>query len=204
MVKNLSDLVEDLDKIASGFISYACGEQMAREEIDTINEIASLEEIQTASEKAETVVSAAASIRQRRIEAATLASGSTCATFFTAPGSLEQAQEGLNIAEVETSLPETSSATRMKDIIRTNNEAIMATVGPFYQPQSADSTIKRSDIRGLGFRDRNIAIMLLRMQRTEPIFYSYAPIELRNLQELLGTFIGPLDSPYDGGIFIYE
>lgn len=90
MVKNLPDLIDDLDKITSGFISQARAEAMAMAEIEGINDVASLEEIQTATGRAETIVSAAASVRQRRIEAATLASGSTGAMLYTAPLPFEQ------------------------------------------------------------------------------------------------------------------
>jgi ubiquitin-conjugating enzyme E2 D/E len=42
---------------------------------------------------------------------------------------------------------------------------------------------------------------LLRMQKSPPSFYTFAPIEDGNLCELLGSFLGPIESPYENGIF---
>jgi heme/copper-type cytochrome/quinol oxidase subunit 1 len=85
-------LIDYLDKITSGFISQARSEDVARAEIETVNDIASLETIQNAAGSAKLVISIAASVRQRRIEAATLAAGST--GFYTAPTSASPVHTG--------------------------------------------------------------------------------------------------------------
>ena len=78
MVKDLTDLITALDQITSEFTSQAHSEEeIARGEVENINGVASLAGFQSAAGSAETVISVAGSIRQRSIEAATPAPGST-------------------------------------------------------------------------------------------------------------------------------
>jgi hypothetical protein len=107
--------------------SQARGEEMAMAEIETITDVSSLEEIQIAAGKAETVISATASVRQRRIEAETLASGSFHATFYTAPISFERVGTDVRTSEADVPAIEQNTATRMRDIIDANNKAIFQT-----------------------------------------------------------------------------
>jgi hypothetical protein len=117
MVKNLSDLLDDLENITSKFISQACSEELAREEIEPINHASSLEEIQSATGREETVTSAPASIRQRRIEPAMLASGAASSIFDTASISFEQVGIGVEDDILQT---QQNTVTRIRDIIDAN------------------------------------------------------------------------------------
>jgi ubiquitin-conjugating enzyme E2 D/E len=172
MVKNLSELIENLERITDVFFSQAHKEQLAREETENINDITNLEEIQTAAGRADTIISSAASVRQRRIEGASIATGSTAETYHTAPSFPDRDHKAMKTVD--------EMIVEMKAIMKLNEIAIES-----FQLE--------------GF-SRRIFKELRSLQRLASTFYTIAPIG-NNINELLATIRGIKGSPWENGIF---
>jgi ubiquitin-conjugating enzyme E2 D/E len=180
MVKSLSELIENLERITDAFFSQAHKEQLAREEMENINDVTSLEEIQTAAGRADTIISSAASVRQRRIEGATIATGSTAETYYTAPSFPDRDHKTMETVEEMIVETEVDSESQMKAIIKLNKTAIESFQG-----------------KVIGKR---MLKELRRLQQLASTFYTIAPID-NNIHELLATVRGIKGSPWENGIF---
>ncbi|RFU34279.1 hypothetical protein B7463_g2095, partial [Scytalidium lignicola] len=208
LIQDLSDLIWNLERITASFISQQRSEEIVREAVEDISDVHSLEQIQRAAGSAESIISSAASVRQRRIETATITSTATEPSFYTAQTS--QSQLLTEISQLEISEPPGKDlSTDMRRIIEANNAAIQETLVPFYRPTQGSegnvgvdmsNHVGMSNFVGLNSSAKRIAVYLTRMKNEKASFYTFAPID-SNLLELLGTFRGPIESPYAEGIF---
>jgi ubiquitin-conjugating enzyme E2 D/E len=193
MVKNLSDLIRDLERITEAFISQTSGQEILREEMGNINDLRILEEIQEAAGEVETIISSAASVRQKAIEAAAISSRSIDPSFYTAPTHQEDFVQGNIVRHSSiTAGPDNVPSVSMKELIRTNDAAITAARSPFLE---CNDKLPRRSVNKRVFKK------LQRWKHSTDSFFTVAPIDSSNLMDLLGSFKGPLSTPYEGGIF---
>ena len=225
MVNNLAEVIDGLDRITAAFISQLQAEVLANEAVGEVVDPQELEEIQEAAGDIETIITSAASIRQRALEARTVSDWSIEGSFYTAPSHsggglrhIEGSDRILETGQREVSAREEggnrslsrgfpadenireSTLSTMEQIMLANKEVLQEAVQRFETmvgKQVSRYTLKNMqrqlDHLNTSEKDRN--------QR----YFTWAPLSSAlnsgMIREILGTIVGPRETPYHDGIF---
>lgn len=206
LLAQITALVDDLEKSSRDIRVVETAEELAAEIVRELSE-AALIEIEESSRDNATVVSSAASIRLRSIEARTIDTAlSSDGTFVTAQTNVlsHLSSEGRIASILEVSQDQEESDGGHIDfstLEAENRQACAKLVANVpYSRYSSITTISEEP----NFRFASRVLLEMRERATDPTpngWFTVAPVDEFNLDKFLGTIIGPAGTPYEGGIF---
>jgi len=198
LLARVEALVEDLDKLTRDIEVTTTTEELAAEAVADVSE-ASLAAIEEASRDNATVISSAASIRLRRLEAQTISTANQ--TFATAMTHLSinvtKEPESATAGPHEAHSRKSNTPVDFQALVEANRGAC-ASAASVAEALVAEALLTRR----FSWATRVAKEMLDETrQRERNGWYTFAPIVDSAMDKFLGTIRGPPDTPYQGGIF---
>lgn len=187
LIKHVADLVGDLERLTNHVPTAKSAEQLAMETVRSISEAdqPALAQIEEASGDSETVISSAASIYLRSLDAKTISSSVTDGTYLTAQTTPRNPRiivpdEIENFAERKLTIESSFHEIELENI------------------QTSESCLSSLIPNGPGSKVR---IFKELQNQTVNGWCSMCPIDDSNLFKLMAVIRGPPGTPYEGGIF---
>ena len=186
LIKHVADLVADLERLTKYIPTEKSAEQLAMETVRSISEAdqPALAQIEEASTDSATIISSAASVYLRSLDARTISSSITDGTFLTAqthlvpPNTVDDVLE--NLAERKITVESLFHQIELENM------------------QTSESCLSSLTPNGPGSKKR----IYKELQRQDfNGWCSMCPIDDSNLFKLMAVIRGPAGTPYDGGIF---
>lgn len=198
----ITALVDDLDKLTRDMElrNMKTTEQLATEAVQDVSEN-SLVEIEQSSTDRATVISSAASIRLRSIEARTIATNMSNTTDV---GTFVTAQTHPSTRNQLDAIEEISQHEMMdfRSIEIANAQACAALISRVAMPPPPGSVQDGSERDNITRTRRVMKEVKNMLQDLEPNgWYTYSPVDEADCRKFLGTFRGAEGTPYEGGIF---
>ncbi|KAF7548531.1 hypothetical protein G7046_g8639 [Stylonectria norvegica] len=193
LVSDVKDIVQDLKGLTEHIQVHKTTEAVAAEFVAQVNEDDLHMVEQVAADNA-TVLSSAASVRLHNIETRTVSGRSLRsgnATFTTA----KENQSDPDPPEPIVEPPETVGKLNFEDLVA-ENLAACSSLAEMLGPQI---TLERTP--GNWKMARRVKEVERAARESGPQWCTFKPILEDSLDLFLGTFLGPKDTPYEGGIF---
>ena len=187
LIKHVADLVADLERLTKHVPTAKSAEQLAMETVRSLSEAdqPALAQIEEASDDSETIISSAASVYLRSLEAGTISSSVTDGTYLTARTTprdprISYPDEIENFAERKLTIESSFHEIELENI------------------ETSESCLSSLTPNGPGSTKR---IFKELQNQTVNGWCSMCPIDDSNLFKLMAVIRGPAGTPYEGGIF---